>query len=154
MYILGHSLDNLSLMALTLAASFVVDDAIVTLENIVRHLEMGKPPLEAAIEGASEVGFTILSMTISLTAVFIPLLFLSGIIGRLFREFAVTIAVSILVSGIVSLTFTPMLSSRFLRPESSQKHGRFYQITERGYDWMLDQYKWTLAWSMRHRRLM
>ena len=154
MYILGYSLDNLSLMALTLAVGFVVDDAIVMLENIVRHLEMGKPPLEAAIDGAREVGFTILSMTVSLTAVFIPLLFLSGIIGRLFREFAVTIAVSILVSGVVSLTFTPMLSSRFLRAESNQAHGRFYRVTERGYDWLLDQYKWTLDWSMRHRRLM
>jgi HAE1 family hydrophobic/amphiphilic exporter-1 len=154
MYMLGYSLDNLSLMALTLAVGFVVDDAIVMLENIVRHLEMGKPPLEAAIDGAGEVGFTILSMTVSLTAVFIPLLFLAGIIGRLFREFAVTIAVAILVSGVVSLTFTPMLSSRFLRAESNQAHGRFYQVTERGYDWMLGQYKWTLDWSMRHRRLM
>ena len=154
MYVLGYSLDNLSLMALTLAVGFVVDDAIVMLENIVRHLEMGKAPLEAAIDGAGEVGFTIISMTVSLTAVFIPLLFLSGIIGRLFREFAVTIAVAILVSGVVSLTFTPMLSSRFLRAESKQKHGRLYQSTERGYDWLLDQYKWTLDWSMGHRRLM
>ena len=154
MYVLGYSLDNLSLMALTLAVGFVVDDAIVMLENIVRHLEMGKEPIEAATDGAREVGFTILSMTISLTAVFIPLLFLPGIIGRLFREFAVTIAVAILVSGVVSLTFTPMLSSRFLRAESKQEHGRFYLATERGYEWMLDQYKRTLDWSMRHRRLM
>ncbi|HEY2374730.1 MAG TPA: efflux RND transporter permease subunit [Gemmatimonadaceae bacterium] len=154
MYILGYSLDNLSLMALTLAVGFVVDDAIVMLENIVRHLEMGKEPIEAATEGAREVGFTILSMTVSLTAVFIPLLFLSGIIGRLFREFAVTIAVAILVSGVVSLTFTPMLSSRFLRAESKREHGRFYATTERAYDWMLDQYKSTLDWSMRHRGLM
>ncbi len=154
MYILGYSLDNLSLMALTLAVGFVVDDAIVMLENIVRHLEMGKEPIEAAMDGAREVGFTIISMTISLTAVFIPLLFLSGIIGRLFREFAVTIAVAILVSGVVSLTFTPMLSSRFLRAESKREHGRFYTTTERAWDWMLDQYKWTLDWSMRHRRLM
>ncbi len=102
-------------MALTLAVGFVVDDAIVMLENIVRHLEMGKPPLVAAVDGAKEVGFTILSMTLSLTAVFIPLLFLGGVVGRLFREFAVVIATSILVSGVVSLTFTPMLSSRFLR---------------------------------------
>ncbi|HEY4131212.1 MAG TPA: efflux RND transporter permease subunit [Gemmatimonadaceae bacterium] len=151
MYLLGYSLDTLSLMALTLAVGFVVDDAIVMLENIVRHLEMGKPPLEAAIDGAREVGFTILSMTISLTAVFIPLLFLGGIIGRLFREFAVVIATSILVSGVVSLTFTPMLSSRFLRPEKNKKHGRLYNATERGYDWLLDQYTWTLAWVMDHR---
>ncbi|HEY7234593.1 MAG TPA: efflux RND transporter permease subunit [Gemmatimonadaceae bacterium] len=154
MYLLGYSLDNLSLMALTLAVGFVVDDAIVMLENIVRHLEMGKEPIEAATDGAREVGFTILSMTISLTAVFIPLLFLSGIVGRLFREFAVTIAVAILVSGVVSLTFTPMLSSRFLRAESKREHGRAYVTTERAYQWLLDQYKWTLAWSMRHRRSM
>jgi HAE1 family hydrophobic/amphiphilic exporter-1 len=154
MYILGYSLDNLSLMALTLAVGFVVDDAIVMLENIVRHLEMGKDPLTAAIDGAGEVGFTILSMTVSLTAVFIPLLFLSGIIGRLFREFAVTIAVAILVSGVVSLTFTPMLSSRFLRAVGNRAHGRFYMVTERAYDWMLHHYKWSLDWSMRHRRAM
>jgi HAE1 family hydrophobic/amphiphilic exporter-1 len=153
MYVLGYSLDTLSLMALTLAVGFVVDDAIVMLENIVRHLEMGKPPLEAAIDGAKEVGFTIISMTISLTAVFIPLLFLGGVIGRLFREFAVVIATSILVSGAVSLTFTPMLSSRFLRPEKGKQHGRLYNATERAYDWLLDQYKWSLDWVMDHRGL-
>ena len=124
MYMLGYSLDNLSLMALTLAVGFVVDDAIVMLENIVRHLEMGKPPMTAAIDGAREVGFTIVSMTVSLTAVFIPMIFLPGIIGRLFREFAITIAAAILVSGVVSLTFTPMLSSRFLRSHAGEKHGR------------------------------
>jgi HAE1 family hydrophobic/amphiphilic exporter-1 len=154
MYLLHYSLDTLSLMALTLAVGFVVDDAIVMLENIVRHLEMGKPPLEAAIEGAREVGFTIISMTISLTAVFIPLLFLGGVVGRLFREFAVVIATAILVSGLVSLTFTPMLSSRFLRSEKDKKHNRLYMATERGYDWVLDQYKWTLDWTVRHRGLM
>src|SRR5205807_919712 len=122
MYLLNYSLDNLSLMALTLAVGFVVDDAIVMLENIVRHLEMGKPPIEAAVDGAAEVGFTILSMTLSLTAVFIPLLLLSGIIGRLFREFAAVIATAILVSGVVSLTFTPMLASRFLRAQAREKH--------------------------------
>jgi len=125
MYLMDYSLDNLSLMALTLAVGFVVDDAIVMLENIVRHMEMGKPPMRAAIDGAAEVGFTILSMTLSLTAVFIPILFLGGIVGRLFHEFAVTIAVSILVSGFVSLTLTPMLSSRFLRPHGEhEEHGR------------------------------
>jgi HAE1 family hydrophobic/amphiphilic exporter-1 len=154
MYVLGYSLDNLSLMAMTLAVGFVVDDAIVMLENIVRHLEMGKAPLQAAIDGAKEVGFTILSMTISLTAVFIPLLFLGGIIGRLFREFAVTIAVAILVSGFVSLTLTPMLASRFLRAESDTKHGRLYIVSERAYDRMLDSYKWTLDWAMKRRRAM
>src|ERR1017187_3243980 len=121
MYLLHYSLDNLSLMALTLAVGFVVDDAIVMLENIVRHLEMGKPKLQAAIDGASEVGFTILSMTFSLAAVFIPFLFMGGIIGKLFHEFAVTIGVAILVSGFVSLTLTPMLSSRFLRSTHSDR---------------------------------
>ena len=154
MYLLGYSLDNLSLMALTLAVGFVVDDAVVMLENIVRHLEMHKPPVRAAIEGAGEVGFTILSMTLSLTAVFIPLIFLGGIVGRLFREFAVTIAVAIVMSGVISLTLTPMLSSLFLRPESEAKHGRLYQATERGYEWLLHQYSWTLDWAMRRRPLM
>ena len=134
MYLLHYSLDNLSLMALTLAVGFVVDDAIVMLENIVRHLEMGKPKMQAAIDGASEVGFTILSMTFSLAAVFIPFLFMGGIIGKLFHEFAVTIGVAILVSGFVSLTLTPMLSSRFLKSDHGKKHGRLYQATERFYD--------------------
>ena len=152
MYALGYSLNNLSLMALTLAVGFVVDDAIVMLENIVRHLEMGKTPMQASIDGAKEVGFTIISMTISLTAVFIPLLFLTGIIGRLFREFAVTIAVAIMVSGVVSLTLTPMLASRFLRGgEHGKEHGRLYNATERAYDWLLEQYRWTLEWAMRRR---
>ena len=153
MYLLNYSMDNLSLMALTLAVGFVVDDAIVMLENIVRHMEMGKPPMKAAVDGAAEVGFTILSMTISLTAVFIPILFLGGIVGRLFHEFAVVIAVSILVSGFVSLTLTPMLSSRFLRPHGHEAHGRFYQVTEAGYDWLLKRYETTLLWVMRHRRV-
>jgi len=154
MDLLGYSLDNLSLMALTLAVGFVVDDAIVMLENIVRHLEMGKPPMTASIDGAREVGFTIVSMTLSLTAVFIPIIFLPGIIGRLFREFAITIAAAILVSGAVSLTFTPMLSSRFLRAHGGEKHGRAYQATERAYDAMLDLYRRSLDWAMRHRRAM
>ena len=154
MYMLDYSVDNLSLMALTLAVGFVVDDAIVMLENIVRHMEMGKPPMKAAIDGAAEVGFTILSMTISLTAVFIPILFLGGIIGRLFHEFAVTIAVSILVSGFVSLTLTPMLSSRFLRPhEHGETHGRAYRITEAGYQWLVGRYERSLVWVMQHRGL-
>ena len=151
MYLLSYSLDTLSLMALTLAVGFVVDDAIVMLENIVRHMEMDKPPMQAAIEGASEVGFTILSMTLSLTAVFIPLLLLGGVVGRLFREFAVVIATSILVSGVVSLTFTPMLSSRFLRAHKAEKHNRFYNAVERAWDWLLGNYQWTLDWTMRHR---
>src|ERR1019366_1348706 len=151
MYLLDYSLDNLSLMALTLAVGFVVDDAIVMLENIVRHLEMGKPKLEAAIDGASEVGFTILSMTFSLAAVFIPFLFMGGIIGKLFHEFAVTIGVAILVSGVVSLTLTPMPSSRFLRSGHDKQHGRLYQASERFFDAWLGVYERTLAMVMRHR---
>ena len=151
MYLLHYSLDNLSLMALTLAVGFVVDDAIVMLENIVRHMEMGKPKMQAAIDGASEVGFTILSMTFSLAAVFIPFLFMGGIIGKLFHEFAVTIGVAILVSGFVSLTLTPMLSSRFLKSDHGRKHGRLYMATERFYDAWLGLYERTLAWVM-HRR--
>jgi HAE1 family hydrophobic/amphiphilic exporter-1 len=152
MYLLHYSLDNLSLMALTLAVGFVVDDAIVMLENIVRHLEMGKPRMEAALDGAAEVGFTILSMTFSLAAVFIPILFMGGIIGKLFHEFAVTIGVAILVSGVVSLTLTPMLASRFLRSSHGKQQGRFYQATERFYDNWLHGYESSLAWVMARRR--
>ena len=119
MYLLGYSLDNLSLMALTLSVGFVVDDAIVMLENIVRHMEMGKPPMQAALDGSKEIAFTIVSMTLSLTAVFIPVLFMGGIVGRLLHEFAVTIGVAILVSGFVSISLTPMLCSRFLKPPHS-----------------------------------
>ena len=150
MYLLGYSLDNLSLMALTLCVGFVVDDAIVMLENIVRHMEMGKDPLKAAYEGSAEVGFTILAMTLSLSAVFIPLLFMGGILGRLFHEFAVTIGTAILVSGFVSLTLTPMLSSRFLRPPSHQ-HGRLFNESERVYERILGRYESSLAWVMVHR---
>ncbi len=152
MYLLHYSLDNLSLMALTLAVGFVVDDAIVMLENIVRHLEMGKTKMQAALDGAAEVGFTILSMTFSLAAVFIPFLFMGGIIGRLFHEFAVTIGVAILVSGFVSLTLTPMLSSRFLRSQHGRAHGRLYLATERFFNWWLSIYERSLAWVMRRRR--
>src|SRR5690242_2286615 len=151
MYLLGYSLDNLSLMALTLAVGFVVDDAIVMLENIVRHLEMGKPRMQAALDGAAEVGFTIVSMTFSLAAVFIPILFMGGLVGKLFHEFAVTIGVSILVSGVVSLTLSPMLSSRFLRSDHGARHGRLYQATERVYDRSLAAYLRTLTWVMEHR---
>ena len=127
MWTLGYTVDNLSLLAITLSVGFVVDDAIVMLENIVRHMEMGKGVMEAALDGSREIAFTILSMTFSLAAVFIPVLFLGGIMGRLLHEFAVTIAASILVSGFVSLSLTPMLCSRFLRPPASAHHGRFYQ---------------------------
>ncbi len=152
MWALGYSLDNLSLMAITLAVGFVVDDAIVMLENIVRHMEMGKDALTAALDGAREVGFTILSMTLSLAAVFIPVLFMAGILGRLLHEFAVTIGAAILVSGFVSLTLTPMLCSRFLKPPNSERHGRFYAVTERFFDAMLDGYQRSLSWVMRRRR--
>ena len=151
MYLMGYSLDNLSLMALTLSVGFVVDDAIVMLENIVRHMEKGKPAMQAALDGAREIGFTILSMTLSLTAVFIPVLLMGGILGRLFHEFAVTIGVAILVSGFVSLTLTPMLCSRFLRPPKEAKHGRFYEATERVYQRSLAFYERTLGWVMDHR---
>ena len=151
MSLLHYSLDNLSLMALTLGVGFVVDDAIVMLENIVRHLEMGKPPLQAALDGAGEVGFTIVSMTFSLAAVFIPVLFMGGIIGKLFHEFAVTIGAAILVSGFVSLTLTPMLSSRFLQSSHGRVHGGLYTLTERAYVAWLRAYERSLAWVMRHR---
>ncbi|HYT63219.1 MAG TPA: efflux RND transporter permease subunit, partial [Gemmatimonadales bacterium] len=151
MFLMGYSLDNLSLMALTLSVGFVVDDAIVMLENIVRHMEKGKPAMQAALDGAREIGFTILSMTLSLTAVFIPVLLMGGILGRLFHEFAVTIGVAILVSGFVSLTLTPMLCSRFLRSPKEAKHGRFYEATERVYQRGLAFYERSLAWVMDHR---
>jgi HAE1 family hydrophobic/amphiphilic exporter-1 len=151
MYLLGFSLDNLSLMALTLAVGFVVDDAIVMLENIVRHMEMGKSAWAAALDGAREIGFTILSMTLSLVAVFIPILFLGGLVGRLFQEFAATIGIAILVSGFVSLTLTPMLCSRYLKPTSHAGHGRFYQATERGWQRLLHGYDRSLRFVMRHR---
>ncbi len=151
MWALDYSLDNLSLMAITLAVGFVVDDAIVMLENVVRHMEMGKDAFTAALDGAREIGFTILSMTVSLAAVFIPVLFMGGILGRLLHEFAVTIGAAILVSGFVSLTLTPMLCSRFLKPPKSERHGRFYAVTERYFDGMLDVYQRSLAWVMRHR---
>ena len=153
MYFLGYTLDNLSLMALTLATGFVVDDAVVMLENIVRHRELGESRRQAAVDGAREIQFTILSMTISLVAVFIPLLLMGGIVGRLFREFAVTISVAILMSGVVSLTLSPMLCSQFLAESALAHHGRVYAFTERGWTALLRFYERTLAAVMRHRRL-
>ena len=153
MYALNFSIDNLSLMALTLAVGFVVDDAIVMLENIVRHIEQGQTPLQAALDGAEEVGFTILSMTLSLAAVFIPLVFMGGIIGRLFREFAITIGAAILVSGLVSLTLTPMLCARFLTSHKGETHGRMYNAFERTFDHILHGYERSLGWAMRRRPL-
>jgi len=153
MYLLGYSLDNLSLMALTLSIGFLVDDAIVMLENIVRHVEKGEKPFQAALTGSKEIWFTILSMTLSLVAVFIPVLFMGGIVGRLFKEFAVTISVAILISGLVSLTLTPMMCSRFLKVEN-KKHGRLYLALEKGFEWMINIYKVSLSWSLKHHRLM
>ena len=153
MYLSGYSLDNLSLMALTISVGFVVDDAIVVLENIVRHIEEGMSPYEASLKGSGEIGFTVLSISISLIAVFIPLLMMSGIIGRLFREFAVTVSMTIAVSAFVALTLTPMMASRFLKPEAEAHHGRLYNITERGFDIMLGGYERMLAVAMRHRFL-
>jgi len=140
MYFLGYNLDNLSLMALILALGFVVDDAIVMLENTVRHVEMGEPVFEAALKGSREIGFTIVSMTLSLAAVFIPVLFMGGIIGRLFKEFAVTIGVAVLISGFIALTLTPMLCSRFIKAESRESHGRLYSGSEKVFQWMLRVY--------------
>jgi len=151
MYLLGYSLNNLSLMALTLSVGFVVDDAIVMLENIVRHMEMGEKPFEAALKGSREIGFTILSMTLSLVAVFIPVLFMGGMIGRLLHEFAVTIGVAILVSGFVSLSLTPMLCSRFLRPPGERKQSRLYATSERFFKGMLNTYRLSLRFVLNHR---
>jgi len=152
MYLAGFSMDNLSLMALTLSLGFVVDDAIVMLENIVRHMEMGKRPLEAALDGSREIGFTIVSMTLSLAAVFIPVLFMGGIVGRLFHEFAVTIAVAVLISGFVSLSLSPMLCSRFLRHEGSSR-SRIYRATEKAFDFVLQVYGAGLRWILLHKVL-
>jgi HAE1 family hydrophobic/amphiphilic exporter-1 len=151
MYLMGYSLDNLSLMALTLAVGFVVDDAIVMLENIVRHMEGGKGVLEAALDGSKEIAFTILSMTLSLAVVFLPVLFMGGVVGRLLHEFAVTIGAAILVSGVVSLTLTPMLCSRFLRPPSREKHGRLYKASEKVFESMVRAYDRSLTIVLRHR---
>jgi len=154
MYVFGYNLDNLSLMALTLCVGFVVDDAIVMLENITRHMEMGKPRMQATLDGSREIGFTIVSMTLSLVAVFIPVLFMGGILGRLLHEFAVTIIVAVLLSGIISLTLTPLLCSRMLTNEHEEKHGRIYALAGRMFDGLLAGYRETLARALRHRRLV
>ena len=154
MYLCGYSLDNLSLMALTIATGFVVDDAIVVLENISRHIEAGVPPAKAALVGAREVGFTVLSMSLSLIAVFIPILLMGGIVGRLFREFAVTLSVAILVSLVISLTTTPMMCARLLRHEPERRRGRLYHASERWFATMLRGYEKTLGWALRHAWLM
>jgi multidrug efflux pump len=152
MYLIGYSLDNLSLMALTVATGFVVDDAIVVLENITRYIEGGMTPLEASLKGANEVGFTVLSMSISLIAVFIPILLMGGIVGRLFREFAMVISISIMISLAISLATTPMMCAVLLRSESGQRHGRIYQASERFFESMLNAYRRTLTVALHHPR--
>jgi multidrug efflux pump len=153
MYMLGYSLDNLSLMALTISTGFVVDDAIVMIENISRYIEMGEPPMEAALKGAEQIGFTILSLTVSLIAVLIPLLFMGDVVGRLFREFAVTLAVTIVISAVVSLTLTPMMSARILRHEPKEKQGRIYRFTERAFESMIAFYGRTLKVVLRYQTI-
>jgi len=153
MYLLGYSIDNLSLMALTVATGFVVDDAIVVIENITRHLEAGLQPLEAALLGAKEIGFTVVSISLSLVAVFIPILLMGGIVGRLFREFAVTLSVAIGVSLVVSLTATPMMCAKLLRPHAEEKHGRVYRASERAFAWALRRYELSLGWVLAHQPL-
>jgi multidrug efflux pump len=152
MYLIGYSLDNLSLMALTISTGFVVDDAIVVVENITRYLEQGLSPLQAALEGARNIGFTVLSISISLCAVFIPILLMGGIVGRLFREFAVTLSVAILMSMVISLTATPMMCSRLLRAAGEERHGRLYVLSERGFSALLRGYDRTLSWALNHPR--
>jgi HAE1 family hydrophobic/amphiphilic exporter-1 len=154
MYLLNFSMNNISMMALILSVGFVVDDAIVMLENIVRHIEKGERPYEAALRGSREIGFTIISMTLSLAAVFIPILFMSGILGRLFREFAVTICTAVLISGMVSVSLTPMLCSRFLRSAHGVKHGVLYRSLEWVFNGMLNTYRSSLGWTLRHRPVM
>ena len=154
MYLLGYSVDNLSLMALTISAGFVVDDAIVVIENITRYLEMGMKPFEAAMKGSKEIGFTVLSMSTSLIAVFTPILLMGGLVGKLFREFAVTLSVAIAVSLLVSLTTTPMLCAHFLKSRDEAHHGRIYRASERGFQWIHDEYAAGLRWVLRHQGLM
>jgi hydrophobe/amphiphile efflux-1 (HAE1) family protein len=153
MKLVGFTLDNLSLMALTISTGFVVDDAIVMIENIVRFIEAGDSPMEAAFKGAKQIGFTVISLSVSLIAVFIPLIFMTGIVGRLFREFAITLSVAVAVSAVVSLTLTPMMCARLLRAEKDTEHGRFYHATERMFEWMLNAYENGLKWVLRHQPL-
>src|SRR5262249_28736952 len=153
MYLLGYSIDNLSLMAMTISTGFVVDDAIVVMENIARHLEEGMTPMRAALQGAKEIGFTVFSISISLIAVFIPILLMGGIVGRLFREFAVTLSIAILVSMVISLTTTPMMCAALLKNPETEKHGRLFRWSERAFDAILSFYRRTLSTVMRHQPL-
>src|ERR1700748_359907 len=150
MYLAGYSLNNLTLMALTISTGFVVDDAIVMIENIVRYLEEGDSPLDAALKGSKQIGFTIISLTISLIAVLIPLLLMGDIVGRLFREFAITLAVTILISAAVSLTLTPMMSAGLLRNKPQSKLGPFYRWSEHMFEVLIERYSRTLRWVLRH----
>src|SRR3977135_737554 len=150
MYVLDYSIDNLSLMGLTIAVGFVVDDAIVTIENIVRYIEAGERPFDAALKGAGQIGFTIISITFSLIAVFIPLLFMGGIVGRLFREFAVTVTVAVVMSAFVSLTLTPVMCARFLKRETNHKRGRLNQMAEDAFESVVRFYVRGLQWVLRH----
>jgi multidrug efflux pump len=154
MYLLGFSIDNLSLMALTVATGFVVDDAIVVVENITRYLEQGMKPVEAALRGAREIGFTVLTISISLVAVFIPILLMGGIVGRLFREFAIVLSVAIAVSMVISLTATPMMCAQLLRSREEERHGRLYRASERVFDWIHRRYETSLSWVLRHQFLV
>jgi multidrug efflux pump len=153
MWFMNFSLDNLSLMALTIGTGFVVDDAIVMIENIVRHMEDGEPPMEAALRGAKEIGFTVISLTLSLIAVFIPLLFMTGLVGRMFREFALTLTIAVVVSAVVSLTLTPMMCARLLKSQATGKVGRVSAAVEAGIDWVIEHYRVSLEWVLRHERL-
>jgi multidrug efflux pump subunit AcrB len=154
MYMVGFNLDNISLMALTISVGFVVDDAIVMIENIVRYIEQGESPFAAAIKGAGQIGFTIISITFSLIAVFIPLLFMGGIIGRLFREFAVTVTTAVIASAFVSLTLTPMMCSLFLSHDDKSRQGRISQGAERFFDWLVNGYDRGLRWVFAHQPFM
>ncbi len=153
MYLLGYSLNNLTLMALTISTGFVVDDAIVMIENISRYLEEGDTPMHAALRGSAQIGFTIVSLTISLIAVLIPLLFMGDIVGRLFREFAITLAITILVSAFVSLTLTPMMCAKLLRHKPESEQGWFYRNSENAFNWVIARYGTTLQWVLRHQPL-
>jgi multidrug efflux pump len=150
MVLLGFSLNNLSLMALTISTGFVVDDAIVMIENIARYIEAGDPPLQAALKGAEQIGFTILSLTVSLIAVLIPLLFMADVVGRLFREFAITLGITILLSAVVSLTLTPMMCGRLLRHTPPERQGRLYRWSERAFDRIIAAYGTSLRWVLGH----
>ena len=153
MYLCGFSIDNLSLMALTISTGFVVDDAIVVVENISRYLEQGMSPYKAAVKGTQEIGFTVISISLSLIAVFIPILLMGGIVGRLFREFAITLSTAVAVSMVISLTTTPMMCAKLLRHQPANEHGRMYNSGERIFDWILNRYEISLKWVLKHSRL-